>query len=161
MKTYYETAAEQLATELAKWPESLTFGLRGHAGTFRVSHRDSYHNGETIQLYTEKRNEKPGPAPKPGAPWDPFAAEDAREWQAFAKGTPEELRREMVPQKAEPVKGQPRYSLHDLNGKRLDLVLSDHGAVLTFVPDPSYTGALAFRVEDLRPILAEILLEPA
>lgn len=93
-KTYEEQRAE-LAAELAEW-KGIEFGLRAHVGTFRVSERDSYHDGQRVQLYTEKRNENRVPL-VPGAAYDPFKADQAREWQPFAKGTREELRGQMVP----------------------------------------------------------------
>ena len=50
------------------------------------------------------------------------------------------------------------YTLRDVAGNRLDIHLKSDGKI-TFIPDPSYTGSLTFKVEDIRQMFSEILLE--
>ena len=65
-----------LRAELASFPDK--FGLRGFPGdVFRCSETDSYVDGLSIVIYTERIRED-------GA------------WRAFAKGSPAEVRRELV-----------------------------------------------------------------
>jgi hypothetical protein len=67
---------ERLMDEaIAKFPAE--FGLRGHEGTFRISRRSSYFSGDTLYLYTERKDV-------------------VGRWFDFAKGTVGELLREVV-----------------------------------------------------------------
>lgn len=71
-----ETQLKLIETEMAKFPP--TFGLRAYPEfVFRVNHSDSYvrDNGE-ILLYTDVRHDG--------------------KWKSFAKGTPAELRKELI-----------------------------------------------------------------
>lgn len=67
-----------IAEAAAKFPA--LFALRGHEGTFRISLQSSYLSEGRVVLYTEKQSDHPG-----------------GEWQDFAKGSPEELAREVIP----------------------------------------------------------------
>lgn len=69
--------APDLAAIIDKFPE--TFGLRAFAGdVFRISHYHSFISCRSgVQLYTERRQED-------------------GTWRSFAKGTPDELWRELV-----------------------------------------------------------------
>jgi hypothetical protein len=62
--------SQRIKDEIAKFPKE--FGLRGHKGRFTLSERSSYMSGDTVFLYTQK---------------------DGRD---FCKGTPSELRREVI-----------------------------------------------------------------
>ena len=74
----------RIAAAIAKFPA--TFALRGHEGTFRVSPESSYVNDRgTITLYTQKFWKAPSPL---------SATRDL--WSDFAKGSPEELAREVI-----------------------------------------------------------------
>lgn len=84
-KSYSEQQAE-VAEVLARWPESRTFRLRGHAGTFRVSARNTYHNGTEVMLYTQRLSTQPVSGHNP---W-------GAGWLDFAKGTEAELLREVI-----------------------------------------------------------------
>lgn len=72
---------ERIKKAAAKFPE--IFGLRGFpAGTFRISLRSSYVDGNgEIQLYTQ-------------------SLQNNGQWLDFAKGTEEELLREIVEKKS-------------------------------------------------------------
>jgi hypothetical protein len=71
----YTQRQEAIKTAAATFPA--TFGLRAFPdGLFRISLDASYYSDDGVMLYTEVQRD--------GA------------WLAFAKGTPEELRREVV-----------------------------------------------------------------
>jgi hypothetical protein len=82
MNNFERNLAERnLAEAIASFPA--TFGLRAFPGdTFRISRTSSYVNDTgALMLYTEIKKTDFG---------------NANDWLSFAKGTPEELRREIV-----------------------------------------------------------------
>lgn len=86
-----------------------TFGLRAHDGVFHISSWDSYFTGPgpgqgLLMLYTEKLR-------------------DNGEWVSFAKGTEDELRRQIVPlPEAKPKRQRAK-------GARYEVVVSNLGSV--------------------------------
>lgn len=80
-KTAPTSKAPSIADVIATFPA--TFGLRGHPGVFRISEGDSYVTDGRVMLYTHR--EQPDGS-----------------WKAFAKGSPEELREQVVALPAAP-----------------------------------------------------------
>lgn len=68
------TDKEKIQKAIQQFPA--TFKLRGHQGVFRISENASYLSGDKIQLYTQVQR--------------------GTDWLDFAKGTPDELQREVV-----------------------------------------------------------------
>ena len=78
---------------IAKFPA--TFGLRNHEGTFRISRHNSYFRGPgeaqgELMLYTQRLRIVTPTITR--SEYDP-TQEPREEWVDFAKGTEDELRR--------------------------------------------------------------------
>lgn len=69
-----------------------TFRLRGHNGTFRVSVRSSYVSGGKVIVYTQRLHTQDSFTRAYGR--NPRTSDEL--WQDFAKGTPSELRSQIV-----------------------------------------------------------------
>lgn len=80
MNLSYDEQKAAVAAEIAKFPSE--FGLRGFRGErFRVSEAASYYSSSSgVVLYTERLERR----------------DDASQWLSFAKGSPEELRAQVV-----------------------------------------------------------------
>lgn len=103
-----------------------TFGLQGFPGeTFRIGIRESYFvdnsptPSSTMYLYTQRLDAK-------------------GEWLDFAKGTPAELRRQVVPAPKAPA---PKRSVKHGSGSVYEVVVGNVGTVLTTTDRAEAEGA--------------------